>query len=169
MSEPPEQGVMKRDLVIKRIIDAPVELVWKAWTEPEQVMRWWGPEYWTSPSCQIDLREGGTLIFCMQAPREQGGQKQYTSGTYKKIVPMKYLEFTQSLSDENGNPIDPDSVGMPADFPRVIRQSVEFRPKGNMTELVITEYDWPMSQMMVYSYAGMHQSMDKFAEAFGRK
>jgi hypothetical protein len=49
----------------------------------------------------------------------------------------------------------------------VIRQSVEFRPKGNMTELVITEYDWPISQMMVYSYAGMHQSMDKFAEAFG--
>lgn len=169
MSEKAEQAVMKRDLVIRRIVDAPVEMVWKAWTEPDQVMRWWGPEYWTSPSCKIDLREGGKLIFCMQAPPEQGGQRQYTSGAYKKIVPMKYLEFTQGLSDEEGNPVPPESLGMPPDFPAVIRTSVEFRPKGSMTELIITEYDWPMSQMMVYSYAGMHQCMDKLEEAFGRK
>ena len=46
----------KRDLVITRIIDAPLELVWKAWTDPQYVMRWWGPEFYTSPTCKIDLR-----------------------------------------------------------------------------------------------------------------
>src|SRR6185436_20312685 len=65
----------KRDLVITRMFDAPVELVWKAWTEPEYVMRWWGPKNFTSPSCRIDFREGGKFVFHMRAPKDfQGGQ-----------------------------------------------------------------------------------------------
>ena len=99
--------IVKEDLVVKRIIDAPLELVWKAWTEPEHVMKWWGPKHYTSPSCKIDLREGGKYVFCMRAPEDQGGQEHYTAGVYKKIIPMEYLEFTQGLSDKDGNPIDP--------------------------------------------------------------
>jgi len=153
----------KEDLVITRIIDAPIELVWKAWTDPKHVTRWWGPKYYTSPSCRIDLREGGKYVFCMRAPQDQGGQDSYTAGVYKKIVPMERLEFTQCLADKDGNPIDPARVGMPPDFPKEIRTQVLFRAKGKMTELVITEYDWPVSQMSVYSYAGMQQSIDKLA------
>ncbi len=158
-------AIKKEDLVVTRIIDAPLELVWKAWTEPEHIMRWWGPKHYTSPSCKIDLREGGKYIFCMRAPKDHGGQDMYTAGVYKKIVPMKYLEFTQGLSDKDGNPIDPIQVGMPPDFPEEIRTTIVFEAKGNMTELTITEYDWPMSQMSVYSYAGLHQSMDKLSES----
>ncbi len=158
-------AIKKEDLVVTRIIDAPLELVWKAWTEPEHIMRWWGPKHYTSPSCKVDLREGGKYIFCMRAPKDHGGQDMYTAGVYKKIVPMKYLEFTQGLSDKDGNPIDPIQVGMPPDFPEEIRTTIVFEAKGNMTELTITEYDWPMSQMSVYSYAGLHQSMDKLSES----
>jgi uncharacterized protein YndB with AHSA1/START domain len=156
--------IKKQDLVVKRIIDAPIELVWKAWTEPEHVMRWWGPQFYTSPWCKIDFREGGIYIFAMQAPDDQGGQVSYTSGIYKKIIPLQLLEFTQSLADKDGNKIDPAQMGMPVDFPLEIRTSVVFKAKGNMTELTITEYDWPMSQMYVYSFAGMHQSIDKLSE-----
>ncbi len=53
----------KHDLVITRLFDAPVELVWKAWTEPEFVMQWWGPNYFTCPSAAIDFREGGTFVL----------------------------------------------------------------------------------------------------------
>ena len=63
MSEDTTQSVHKEDLVVTRIIDAPIELVWKAWTDPEHVMKWWGPKYYTSPSCKIDLREGGECRF----------------------------------------------------------------------------------------------------------
>jgi uncharacterized protein YndB with AHSA1/START domain len=153
--------IVREDLVVKRIIDAPLELVWKAWTEPEHIMKWWGPKHYTSPSCKVDLRDGGKYIFCMRAPDEQGGQEHYTSGVYKKIVPMQYLEFTQSLSDKDGNPIDPLQVGMPADFPEEIRTSIVFKARGELTELIITEYDWPVSQMYVYSLAGLHQTIDK--------
>jgi len=156
--------VITQNLVIKRILDAPLEQVWKAWTDPNQVMRWWGPQYYTSPSCKIDLREGGKYIFCMRAPQEQGGQDSYSAGVYTKIIPMQLLEFTHTLSDKEGNPTNPAQVGMPPDFPKEIRMAVTFKAKGNMTELTITEYDWPVGQMYVYSLAGMHQSIDKMAD-----
>ena len=156
------QNIRKEDLVVTRIIDAPVEMVWKAWTEPEHVMKWWGPKYYTSPFCKIDLREGGKYIFAMRAPADQGGQDMYTAGVYKKIMPMEYLEFTQGMSDKDGNPINPQQVGMPPDFPDEIRTSIVFRAiREDMTELIITEYDWPVSQMYVYSLAGLHQTIDK--------
>ncbi len=163
------QNVQKEDLVITRIIDAPIEMVWKAWTDPEQVQRWWGPKDYISPVCKIDLREGGRYIFCMRAPKEQGGQDMYTSGVYTKIVPLKRLEFTQSLSDKDGNKINPMQVGMPPDFPEEVRTAILFKARGEMTELIITEYDWPVSQMSVYSYAGMHQSMDKLSVILANK
>ena len=164
MSDTPPNP-MREDLLVKRIIEAPIELVWKAWTEPEHVMRWWGPKHWTSPSCTIDLREGGRYIFCMQAPPEQGGQAHYSSGVYTRIVPQRLLEYTTSLSDEAGNPVDPASVGMPPDFPKVIRNSVIFKAKGSMTEITVTEYDWPVSQMYIYSIVGVHQTIDKLADS----
>ena len=157
--------VAKEDLVITRILDAPIELVWKAWTAPEHVKRWWGPKYYTSPACKIDLREGGKYIFAMRAPKEQGGQDSYTAGVYTKIVPMERLEFTQGLADKDGNRIDPAQAGMPPEFPKEIRTVVVFKAKGNMTELTITEYNWTPSQMSVYAYAGMQQSIDKLAES----
>ena len=153
----------KKDLVVTRIIDARVERVWKAWTDPERVMRWWGPEDYTSPSCKIDLRVGGKYIFCMRAPAYQGGQDSYTAGEYVQIVPMERLVFTQGLADKNGNPIDPAAIGMPPDFPKELLTTVVFKSKGDMTELTITEQGWTGGQMFVFSLAGMHQCIDKLA------
>ncbi len=158
-------NVRKEDLVITRILNAPLELVWKAWTEPERVARWWGPKYYSSPSCKIDLRVGGKYVFTMRAPADQGGQDSYTAGIYKRIVPMELLEFTQGLSDQDGDPIDPASIGMPPDFPKEIRTVVAFKAMGQFTELTVTEYGWTPGQMYVYSLAGMHQSIDKLAES----
>ena len=58
----------ENELTITRIFDAPRDLLWKAWTEPERVMRWWGPKGFTSPVCKIDLRIGGSYLFCMLSP-----------------------------------------------------------------------------------------------------
>ena len=154
----------KRDLVVVRLFDAPVERVWKAWTVPEQVMRWWGPTGFTSPSCKIDFREGGKFLFCMRAPKEfQGGQDFYTAGVYKKIVPMKLIEFTQGLSDKDGAPVDPTTLGMPADFPKEIRSALAFKRVGDKTELTATEYDWTVGQMLEMSESGLKECLDKLA------
>ena len=154
----------KIDLVVKRIIDAPVDLVWKAWTDPNHVVKWWGPEGFTSPSCTIDLREGGKYIFCMRAPAEMGGLEHYSSGVYKKIIQWERLEFTQCLSDKEGNPLEPSVIGMPPDFPKELTVIALFKKlKCYMTEIIITEHEWTAGQMYVYSLAGLQQTIDKLS------
>jgi uncharacterized protein YndB with AHSA1/START domain len=163
MSQSPD----KQDLVFNRVLDIPVELVWKGWTDPKMVMLWWGPKDFTSPTCEIDLREGGRYLFCMRAPKEYGGQDYYSAGVYTKIMPMERLEFTQILADKDGNLIDPAQVGMPPDFPKEIKMVIEFKAQGDQTELTITEYDWTVGPMSKNSVAGMNQSLDKFAASIG--
>ena len=160
--------VKTQDLVITRIIDAPVELVWKAWTEAEQVRRWWGPKDYISPLCRLDLQVGGKFLFGMRAPVEQGGGDSYSAGTYQKIVPGQLLEFSQYLADKDGNKVDPLQVGMPADFPKEMLAVVGFKAKGGMTELKITISGWTGGQMFVYALAGWHQSIDKLAEVLAK-
>jgi len=62
------ESAEKEDLVVSRVLDAPVEQVWKAWTDPEHVMRWWGPDHFTAPVAKIDFREGGISLVCMSSP-----------------------------------------------------------------------------------------------------
>src|SRR6185503_10712039 len=106
-----------RDLIVTRIFNAPVKLVWKAWTDSEYVMRWWGPDYFTSPSAAIDFREGGTSIVCMRAPQEFGGQDMYSRRIHQNIVSIERIEFIQNFSDKDGNLIDPLTIAMHREFP----------------------------------------------------
>src|SRR5262245_61811787 len=108
--------VKQHDLVFTRRFDAPVELVWKAWTDPEAVMQWWGPTGFTSPSAIIDFREGGTSLVCMRAPKEFGGQDMYSTWAYTKIVPLERIEYIHNLADKDGNKLDPAQLGFPSDF-----------------------------------------------------
>lgn len=150
---------MTNDVVITRILNAPVATVWKMWTDPEEVVKWWGPADYTSPSAQVDLREGGSYVFAMRAPEYQGGEESFTSGEYKEIVPMKKLVFTQGLSDAEGKRLP--VAQLPKDFPEDILTTIDFKEVKGMTELTIREKGWKPSMMSVFSYAGMHQSLDK--------
>jgi uncharacterized protein YndB with AHSA1/START domain len=159
-----------RNLIVTRIFDAPIELVWKAWIEPEHVMRWWGPDHFTSPSAKMDFREGGTSIVCMRAPKEFGGQDIYSTWVYQKIVSMERIEFIQNLADKNGNLIDPARIGMPPEFPRDIRTVVTFKDLGNgKTEMTVTEYNMPTAdtEMGKNAELGLNQSLDKMAVSLG--
>jgi uncharacterized protein YndB with AHSA1/START domain len=156
--------VGKQDLVLTRLFDAPVEAVWKAWTEPEQVMKWWGPTGFTSPSCQIDFREGGKFVFHMRAPKEMNNADFYTAGVYKKIAPLEFIEFTQGLSDKDGNKIDPVTMGMPPDFPEEIPSLLALKRVGDKTELTAIEYGWTLGQMREMSKLGLEECLDKLAE-----
>ena len=159
-----------RDLVVTRIFSAPVDLVWKAWTEPEYVMRWWGPDHFTSPSAKMDFREGGTSLVCMRAPKDFGGQDMYSTWVYQKIVPMERIEFIQNLADKDGNQIDPAQIGMPPEFPRDMRTVVTFKDLGNgKTEMTVTEYNVPTADTELGKNAelGLNQSLDKMVVSLG--
>jgi uncharacterized protein YndB with AHSA1/START domain len=156
----------KRDFVITRRFDAPVALVWKAWTDAQWIMRWWGPNGFSCPIAKIDFREGGTSIVCMRAPKEFGGHDLFSTWEYRSISPMERIEFIHNLADHEGNKIDPASIGMPADFPQDMRHLVTFKAMDGSTELTVTECGWPVGQMMEMSRVGMEQCLDKMAEIF---
>ncbi len=79
-----------KTITIERIFNAPVEKVWKAWTTPEMVKKWWGPKDFTAPSIKIDFREGGKYVYDMRGPKgSEFDRDMYSAGVYKEIVPMK--------------------------------------------------------------------------------
>jgi uncharacterized protein YndB with AHSA1/START domain len=91
----------ERELVITRAFDAPRALVFKVWTEPERLVRWWGPEGFTVPSCEMDLRPGGAFRFLMRSPE---GNDHRLQGVYREIVEPERLVFTWAWVGANGKP-----------------------------------------------------------------
>jgi uncharacterized protein YndB with AHSA1/START domain len=155
----------KKDLIFKRVFDAPVEQVWNAWTKPDLVKRWWGPDHFECPTAKIDFRVGGTSLVSMVSP-ELGFPEQYSTWYYTKIVPLKMIEYIHNLADKDGKPIDPVSVGMPVNFPQEMLHMVTFEDLGdNRTQLTVIEKDWPLGQMMEMSKMGMEQCLDKMTDA----
>ena len=150
-----------RDLVVTRVVDAPVGQVWQAWTDAEQVRRWWGPTGFTCPLARIDLREGGTSLVAMRSP---ACPDLYNTWSYRSIVPHQRLEFIQNFADEHGNKLTPASIGLPAEIPQDVRNLVTFKALGEHgTELTITEYGYTSDQILELSKAGLEQVLDKLA------
>lgn len=84
----------KLDLVLERVVDVPPELVWKAWTVPEHLVKWFTPAPWTVSECQIDLRPGGMFRTVMRSPQ---GEEFPNAGCYLEIVPNERLIWTSAL------------------------------------------------------------------------
>jgi len=85
--------------VISRTFDAPRELVWEAWTNPEHMKHWWGPKGCAVRSAKMDLRPGGIYHYCMRTP---DGRDMWGKFVYREIVAPERLVFVNSFSDETG-------------------------------------------------------------------
>ncbi len=156
-----------RNVVVTRVFDAPVEQVWKAWSDSEQVRRWWGPQGFTCPIAQMDFREGGTSLVCMRAAAEYGGMDIYNTWTYHKIDPFERIEFTLKFADKDGAPIDPAQAGIPPGVPSEVRHVITFNPIGaTQTEMTVTEYGYTSDQAHDQSKGGLEQCLDKMADSF---
>jgi len=82
------------DLLLERVIDVPPELVWRAWTTPEHVKKWFTPAPWKTVECEIDLRPGGIFRTVMRSPE---GQDFPNIGCYLEIIEGQKLIWTNSL------------------------------------------------------------------------
>jgi uncharacterized protein YndB with AHSA1/START domain len=100
MTQESKAPPVEREIVLTRVFDAPRELVFKAWTEPERLARWWGPDHFTNPVCQIDLRPGGAIWIVMRAP---DGTDYPMSGTFHEVVVPERLVFVALPEDGQGN------------------------------------------------------------------
>ncbi|HUF03923.1 MAG TPA: SRPBCC family protein [Aridibacter sp.] len=82
------------DLVLERVINVPRELVWKAWTDAEQLKQWFVPKPWSVADCRIDVRPGGEFYTVMRSPE---GEEFPSAGCYLEVVANERLVFTSAL------------------------------------------------------------------------
>lgn len=151
------------DVVVTRTFDAPRERVWRAWSDADEVMKWWGPQGFTSPTCRMDFREGGTTLVCM---RSDQGLELYNTWTYRSIEPMDRIEFEQGFADEKGTRVAPAQLGLPPGIPEEVRHVVTLVAIDDQTtELTVHEFGYPNAQIVEVSKTGMEQCIDKMASS----
>jgi uncharacterized protein YndB with AHSA1/START domain len=166
MVEKSTSSAKEPELAITRIFDAPRELVFKVWTDPKHVMRWWGPKDFTAPYCTIDLRLGGVFHYCMRSPE---GKDYWSKGVYREIVVPEKIVATMYCSDKEGNFVEPTEYGIGPEFPSEMLDTVTFAVHdGNKTKLTLHR-NTPLSISKRYMEdQGWNQSLDRFAEELAR-
>lgn len=114
------------ELVITRVFDAPRELVWKAWTDPEMMKEWSAPRGFTLPVSEGDLRPSGAWRAQM---RKEDGTELGLGGVYREITAPERLVFTHVWMDENGKP-GPETVVTVTFIDRSGKTEMNFRQSG---------------------------------------
>lgn len=89
-------GTAHSSMVLTRVFDAPVQRVFEAWSDPQIMARWWGPESFTLPVCELDFREGGAYRMVMRDPT---GQDYPFQGHYRTIEPNRLIIFDAKIFD----------------------------------------------------------------------
>lgn len=94
------QAQARPELTIKRVLDAPRELVYACWTQEEHMKNWFFPKGFTVPHSQADVRPGGSYRSCLRAP---DGTDHWVGGVYRELTPPEKIVFTHAWQDEAGN------------------------------------------------------------------
>ncbi len=148
----------KDAVVIERIFDAPVDLIWQMWTQPDHFKKWYGPEGMSVPVAEMDVRVGGRRLVSMESP--DGSMKMWMTGEYLEVVPNERLVYTDSMSDEDGNVISPSAMGMPDGHPEKTEVTVLFEAIAGRTKMVMTHAGIPAGSP---GAAGWNQAFAKMA------
>ncbi len=155
----------EREVVITRIIDAPRELVFKLWTDPEHLMRWWAPLNCTTPYCTTDLRKGGVFHFCI---RTADGQEAWGKGVYEEIVEPERIVYIDSFADDKGNTITAEEFGITSDLPTEARVTVTFEEYEGKTKLTLHHAISESIAADTGALQGWNQMLDRLAEELER-
>jgi len=134
---------MTDSVVIERHFDAPVELVWKMWTESEHFAAWYGPMGATIPVAKMNVRVGGSRHICMAMETPNGPMQMWFVGEFLEIVANERLVYTEAMSDEDGNVISPAQMGMPEGHPETTQVIVELEPVDGKTKMTMTHVGVP--------------------------
>jgi uncharacterized protein YndB with AHSA1/START domain len=122
------------EVLITRVFNAPRELVFKAWTDPEQLKHWYAPHGCTVEFRQIDVREGGRFLSCIRNPSFHDC---WCTGVYREIVTPERIVYTMAVADAQGNLIEPAAAGMDPEWPRETVLTVTFAEHDGQTTLTL--------------------------------
>jgi uncharacterized protein YndB with AHSA1/START domain len=160
----PDDNGSQDAVMIERDFDAPVELIWQMWTDPEHFKAWYGPHGATIPVAKMDVRVGGTRLVCMEMVTPGGPRLMWFTGEYLEVVENERLVYTESMSDENGNVSSPADMGLPGDHPMTTEVRVELEDVGGRTKMVLTHAGVPADSPGATGWA---MALDKLATHVG--
>ena len=139
--------------VISHVFNAPRELVWKAWTERECLMQWFGPKGVTIPVAQLDLRPGGMFHYCMRMP---DGKEMWGKFVYREIVPPEKIVLVNSFSDAQGgitrHPFSPT-------WPLEMLSTTTLTEEGKQTRLIIQWHPLHATEQEQKTFDSAHDGM----------
>lgn len=153
--------VDKTELVITRIFDAPRDLVFKVWTESEQLKRWWGPKGFKLGVSRLDFHPGGVFHYSMQSP---DGYEMWGKFVYREITPPEKIVFVNSFSDEEGNTV---RVPFSPTWPLEVLNTLTLEEHDGKTTLTLRGGPTNATEDERKTFTGMHESMQQgFAGTF---
>lgn len=157
------------DVEVSREFAATPERVWALWADAEQVRSWWGPDGFTCPVADVDLREGGRTFVAMRAPQEWGGGETYSTWTFTEVIPPRVIAYEFRFADASGAPLSPAEAGIPAEgVPDVGRHRVVIEDAGGgLTRMSMVEHGFTSAEASAMSRAGLEQCFDKMVAAVG--
>lgn len=157
-----DSTISKDTIVIDRTFDAPPDLIWRLWTEPEHFKQWYGPQGFSILIVEMDVRVGGKHLFCMQRSTPDSDMKMWLGGEYTEVAPTTRLVYTDSVTDEQGNILPPSTYGGNDNDPTTTVVSVSLEALGARTRMVLTHAGVPGGQEG--ASAGWEQACDKMAD-----
>lgn len=146
MPMPTTQNADPAVLSLRRVFGAPQSAVFRAFTEPGKLARWWGPEGFSLPEYEMDVRPGGRYRFVMQAP---DGQRFHLSGVYEEVVPDHRLVFSWKWDHAEED----------------TRVTLLFNPVGGATELILVQERFGTVESRDSHQAGWTSSFESLARA----
>jgi uncharacterized protein YndB with AHSA1/START domain len=147
-------------VVIERTFDAPVDLIWQMWTDPEHFKAWYGPDGATIPTATMDVRVGGSRHLCMEVHTPNGPTQMWFAGEYLEVIEHRRLVYTESMSDEHGATL---AAGAGEHAATEVR--VEFEDLGGRTRMVLVHAGIPQDSP---GAAGWAMALDKLAAQVAR-
>jgi uncharacterized protein YndB with AHSA1/START domain len=128
------QSQKENNVLITRIINAPRELVYACWTDPEHLKQWYAPKNCTVRFTKIDVRPGGGYHGAII---HADGKHYWFYAVFKEIAPPETLVFTLARADEHGNHLSPKDANMPHEWPDITVVTLTFEALGNQTKFTL--------------------------------
>ena len=142
-------GAQDRTIIITRVLDAPRERVFEAWTRPEHLTKWFGPRDFSAPDVSVDLRPGGTWRVCIRSPE---GRDYWMHGVYREIVPPERLVFTHVWEEGHDSPGHETTV------------SLTFEDQGGKTKLTFHKAVLESVAERISQGTGWSECLDRLAQ-----
>ena len=132
-----------KDVRIERTFDAPIDVIWAMWTEPEHFANWYGPMGAKIPRAEMDVRVGGRRHIAMAMDTPRGPMEMFFVGEYREVNPKTRLVYTELMADADGAPMTAEQMGMPPGAHLETSIVVELEDLGDSTHMVMTHIGVP--------------------------